>query len=256
MAQKSLGGHSAACCSVPPIEASSYKAKGNYEEIAGMKTYVTGPADATKAVLIIGDIFGFYDQTIQGADIIAYAGGQDQYQVFVPNLFHNGQPADLSWFPPNDKEKEKKLGDFFSHNPPQQVAKGLPDKIQVMHKKYPSIEKWAILGFCWGGKITTLSLQEGSKTPFSAAAVCHPAFVDPEDGKAITTPFALLASKDEKTEDVDKFVANLQGPKFTERYNDQIHGWMAARSDLSDDKVKKEYERGYCSVLEWFGKHL
>lgn len=43
------------------------------------------------------DIFGFYDQTTQGADIIAYAGEKDKYQVFIPNLYHNGQPADISW---------------------------------------------------------------------------------------------------------------------------------------------------------------
>ena len=31
---------------------------------------------------------------------------------------------------------------------------------------------------------------------------------------------------------------------------------MAARSDLSDHKVKAEYERGYKTVLEFFNKHL
>jgi hypothetical protein len=31
---------------------------------------------------------------------------------------------------------------------------------------------------------------------------------------------------------------------------------MGARADLKDDKVKKEYERGYTTVLEFFGKHL
>lgn len=32
--------------------------------------------------------------------------------------------------------------------------------------------------------------------------------------------------------------------------------WMAARSDLEDERVKSEYERGYKTLIEFFGKHL
>jgi dienelactone hydrolase len=80
--------------------------------------------------------------------------------------------------------------------------------------------------------------------------------VDPSDAEKIKIPLAMLASKDENPEDVKKFEANLKGSKHVEIFGDQIHGWMAARGNLDDANVKKEYERGYKTLLEFFAKHL
>ena len=80
--------------------------------------------------------------------------------------------------------------------------------------------------------------------------------VDPSDAEKIKIPLAMLASKDESPEDVKKFEANLKGPKHVEIFGDQIHGWMAARANLDDANVKKEYERGYKTLLDFFAKHL
>lgn len=80
--------------------------------------------------------------------------------------------------------------------------------------------------------------------------------VDAADAQGINVPMALLASGDEPEEDVKKFEDALKVPKHVEIFKDQIHGWMAARSNLSDDRVKAEYERGYKTLLHFFGKHL
>jgi dienelactone hydrolase len=80
--------------------------------------------------------------------------------------------------------------------------------------------------------------------------------VNPDDAANIKSPLCLLASKDEPAEDVKKFEANLKGEKHVETFGDQIHGWMAARSDLEDARVKSEYERGYKTLLEFFAKYL
>lgn len=80
--------------------------------------------------------------------------------------------------------------------------------------------------------------------------------VDPADAEGLTIPFALLASGDEDVEDVKKFEANLQVPHHVETFADQIHGWMAARSDLTSERVKAEYERGYKTLLQFFGKNF
>lgn len=80
--------------------------------------------------------------------------------------------------------------------------------------------------------------------------------VDPSEASSIKIPLCMLASKDEPAEDVKKFEANLTGEKHVEIFGDQIHGWMAARSDLEDSRVKAEYERGYTTLLEFFAKHL
>lgn len=55
---------------------------------------VTGPADATKAIVVIYDIFGYFDQTVQGADILAYGDDHHKYKVFMPDWFR-GKPCPI-----------------------------------------------------------------------------------------------------------------------------------------------------------------
>lgn len=91
--------------------------------------------------------------------------------------------------------------------------------------------------------------------PFSVGAEAHPAMVDLNDAKGIKVPLALLASKNEDVEAVKGFESALAGPKHVETFGDQIHGWMAARADLTDARVKEEYTRGYKTILEFWGKN-
>lgn len=73
-----------ACCTVPPVVSKGYQEKGKWITIDGMKTYKTGPDSAKSALLVVYDIFGFFPQTIQGADILAHSDKEHQYQVFMP----------------------------------------------------------------------------------------------------------------------------------------------------------------------------
>ncbi|KAI2780943.1 Alpha/Beta hydrolase protein [Daldinia loculata] len=247
-------GHSEACCNIPPVVSKGYTPKGTYEELGGFKTYVTGPKEATKGIITIFDIFGFYPQTLQGADILATSDHSQQYKVFIPDWF-NGEPAPLSWFPPDTEEKQKNLSAFFQKNSPPSVAAKVPDYVNAVSAKYPEIKSWAILGFCWGGKVVSLVTSKPD-TIFKAGVEAHPAMVDPADAENIKVPLALLASKDEPPEAVKKFEQNLKGPKYVETFGDQIHGWMAARSDLEDERVKAEYTRGYETVLKFLSKYV
>lgn len=79
--------------------------------------------------------------------------------------------------------------------------------------------------------------------------------VEPKDAEGIKVPLILLASKEEPDDKVKQFEATLKGAKHVETFKDQIHGWMAARADLADERVKEEYTRGYKTVLEFFGKN-
>lgn len=243
---------SKACCNVPAIVTKGYKEKGEWITVEGLKTYSTGPADAKRAILIIYDIFGFFPQTLQGADILATSDKEHPYQVFMPDFFE-GKPADLSWHPPQTKEHEQKLGEFFStQGAPPRTLERIPGIVQELNKK--GIEKWGIVGFCWGGKVVNLASMKD--TPFSVAAACHPAMVAADDAPGITIPYAMLPSKDEPKEDVESWEKGLKVPHIVEWFPDQVHGWMAARSDLEDSKVKSEYERGYKTVLDFFHKHM
>jgi dienelactone hydrolase len=246
-------GHSAACCNIPPVVSKGYKAKGTYEEIGGYRTYVTGPSDATKAIVVIYDIFGYFDQTLQGADILAHSDKQ-KYKVFIPDWFE-GKPCPIEWYPPDTEQKQKDLGNFFGKFPPPKIAGLVPDYVQAVRGTSPDIAKFGIIGYCWGGKVVALTTKADTN-PFAIAASIHPAMVDPNDAENVTIPTMLLASKDEPVEDVKKFEERLRVPKHVETFDDQIHGWMAARADLDDARVKEEYERGYKTVLEFFSKNF
>ena len=91
------------------------------------------------------------------------------------------------------------------------------------------------------------------ETPFTAAVSCHPAMVDPADGPNVKVPFCLLPSKDEDAGAVKGFADGLKVRNHVETFSDQIHGWMAARADLQDETVAKEYRRGYEVVLKFLG---
>lgn len=247
-------GHSEACCNIPPIVTEGYEAKGKYETIGGLKSYTTGPDDATKAVVMIYDIFGFKDQTIQGADIISTSDSHTKYKVFMPDWFV-GNPCSLTIFPPDTKEKQQALGAFLGSNNPGKTAAALPAYVQAIKEKYPSVKTLAITGFCWGGKVVSL-VTSGAENPFGAAVAVHPAMVDPKDAVGIKVPIAMLASKDENAEAVAAFEKALTVPHHVETFADQIHGWMAARADLSVQRNKDEYIRGYKTLVEFIGKHL
>ena len=214
----------------------------------------TGPESSNTALLIIYDIFGYYPQTLQGADILAHSDQEHQYQVFIPDWFGD-KPADLNWFPPTDDDKKQKLGNFFQTQgtAPDKVER-IPKLVKDAQSKYPSIKKWGLVGFCWGGKVAVVTA--GSTDIFSAVAQVHPAMVDPKDADNVKVPFCCLASQDEPADDIKAFKDNLKVEKHVETFPDQIHGWMAARGDLSNPKVKSEYERGYKTLLTFFHDHL
>lgn len=88
------------------------------------------------------DIFGYFPQTIQGADILAYGDKERSYQVFMPDLF-DGKPADITWYPPDTKEKGELLGNFFATTAaPPKTVENVHSLMGSLKKAYPSITSW------------------------------------------------------------------------------------------------------------------
>jgi len=192
---------------------------------------------------------------LQGADILSTSGKDEGYQVFIPDWFE-GKYADISWYPPDNKEKGEKLGNFFqTTGAPPTTAKKVPPFMKEVQSQYPSITSFGIVGFCWGGKIVSM-ITSSPDNIFKAGAECHPAMVDPSEAETIKIPLMMLASGDEPKDDIAKFESNLTGEKHVEIFEDQVHGWMAARADLKDERIKSEYERGYSALVTWFHKYV
>ncbi|BFZ56866.1 hypothetical protein PYCC9005_003915 [Savitreella phatthalungensis] len=240
-----------ACCSIPPVK-SDYQPKGDYEEYAGLKTYVTGDRNSKNVIVIIYDIFGFAPQTQQGADIL----GDQGFLVFMPDFF-KGSPLPQSLYPPKTDEDKQKVQDFFAGPaaPPSNLT-ALSEFAAASSKKYTQVRNHGILGFCWGGKIATLASDK--RDVFKGTAVVHPAMVDPNDAKNITNPYLLLASKDEPADDIKAFEQALpddvRAKSTVKTYGDMHHGWAAARADLNNDDNKKRFGEAWEEVANFFLK--
>lgn len=161
------------------------------------------------------------------------------------------QPADISWYPPDNKEKGQKLGDFFKNQaaPPKTVPR-VPKIVSELQSTHPEIKEWGVLGYCWGGKIVNLVSQ--ANTPFKSAVAAHPAMVDANDAPDITIPILLLPSSGEDKNDVGSYEKALKVKHEVEWYDDQVHGFLAARANLEDPKVVAAYEKGYQKIISWY----
>lgn len=217
-------------------------------------TDVTGPSNATQALLMIYDIFGYQDQVLQGADILAHSDKEHPYQIYMPDFF-DGDFISLSDYPPATREQKSKIGSWLGNTAnPEKAQKRIPGCLKAAEEANSNIKTWGALGFCWGGKM--VSLASGPGTPFKAGAQSSPAMVDPKDAEKISIPMCVLASKDESADEIKKYEQSLKGVKHVEIYETQLHGFMSARGDLKDEKVLKEYERGYKSILTFFHDNL
>lgn len=97
-------------------------------------------------------------------------------------------------------------------------------------------------------------VTSASSNPFAVAAAAHPALIDPIAAERISVPYVLLASGEDPADTVKEFESRLKVPHHVETFGDQVHGWMAARGDLSNPRVKEEYARGYKTLLDFFRK--
>ncbi|KAL4895506.1 Alpha/Beta hydrolase protein [Aspergillus ambiguus] len=243
-----------ACQTIPPLVPHGYSPKGSYETIAGLKTYVTGPKDASAGVVDIYDIFGMAIQTIQGADILAT---RLNALVLVPDFFHEAA-AKPEWLPVNTDEKKRLLTELMENQAsiPKNVEV-LREAVNVYRSVFPSVEKWAALGLCWGGKVAVLASGPGA--PFIASAQVHPGRMDKADAEKLTTPHMVLASKDEPGDVVQDYknIIDANGiGGHVETYSTMWHGWMGARADLDAKEASSEYLRGYTQVADFFEKYL
>lgn len=167
-------------------------------------TDVTGKPNVKRGIFLFYDVFGLYIQALKGADILAsdyspYPDNAGDFKVFMPDWWGDN-PQDLSIFPPKTPAQTEKIMAFFTSGPGN-VEKQTPKVeplIEAIRKEYPEITEWAVMGFCWGGKMT--ALFSGPGTMFKAAAQCHPSLVDVKDVSHIEIPMCILPSMDENVE--------------------------------------------------------
>ncbi|TFK57569.1 hypothetical protein OE88DRAFT_1620274 [Heliocybe sulcata] len=248
----------AACCSIPPVQ-SDYKPVGTYKPYAGFqKVYMTGPEKSDLALVAVYDIFGFYPQTQQGADLLAQ---QLNATLVMPDFFEPDAPWPNDRFPPQSDDEKASLQAFFgpggAAHPPKSVDRLLDVARQL---KADGAKKVGAFGFCWGGKVNILA---GSvvDTPLDAVAAVHPAMLSAEDVETLSVPLGLYPSKDESTEEYTKMLEIVSKKPFAAKndhkhYTTMFHGFAAARADLDNAENKKQFEDLYNTLLKYFQKSL
>ncbi|KAJ5771562.1 hypothetical protein N7520_002091 [Penicillium odoratum] len=242
-----------ACRTIPPVISQDYTPQGEYETLAGLKTYITGNASSTIGLVDIYDIFGLSNQTLQGADLLAQ---RLNALVLVPDFFE-GDALSHDTVPVDTEQKQKIIGDFLASKAdiPRSVSV-LVGAVEQYRTKFPLVTKWGAFGLCWGGKVTALA--SGAETPFAATGQVHPGAMHPADAKAISIPHIVLASKDEPADVVEEYanvIANGKGG-LVETYPSMWHGWMGARANLEQEDSREEYARGYNQLGDFFEKNL
>ncbi|WVR04030.1 hypothetical protein IAU60_001029 [Kwoniella sp. DSM 27419] len=232
-----MSSSSHACCNLPPVQA-EYTNKGSWTTMNGLKTYAVGPEDAKSAVLFVYDVFGYSPQILQGADLIASQG----HRVLMPDVL-KGEYATPDMFAPGGEEKKTK---FFSQFPGsvQSQSKPLDDLFAAL--KTQGFQKIAAFGFCWGYKAIVVS--EGIDK-LDAILGAHPTFPAPEDGDSINVPVCLFPTSGEDMSVINKIQekvdAKMPGKNVVKHYPDEVHGFMAARGDLSGGKSTDAYAEAY-----------
>ncbi|KAK8040947.1 dienelactone hydrolase [Apiospora phragmitis] len=130
-------------------------------------------------------------------------------------------------------------------------------------ERFASVRSWGVFGLCWGGKAAVLASgedNEGEGRRINVSGTAHPGALDAADAEALSVPYIVLASEDEPADVVAQYKEIIEGrPDKTgvvETYSTMGHGWMGVRAKLDVEDDRKEYERGYKQVADFFGKYL
>lgn len=91
---------------------------------------------------------------------------------------------------------------------------------------------------------------------YKATACCHPAFFgkDKELAEAVVSPVCVISTAEDPLEDIK---AILDTKPFAaqckyQRFDDQVHGFMAARGDYSNAEVAEAAGKGIGILADFF----
>ncbi|EFJ49549.1 hypothetical protein VOLCADRAFT_89871 [Volvox carteri f. nagariensis] len=221
---------SEACCSAGKPVQLDYEPKGKFDKVGDLPIYRSGSGNL--GLVIIPDIFGFgQKQVFQVCDRFAEAG----LNVCAIDPFH-GEPWTLSKFPPKPEHDFMgwlgRVGSWEALQPQVYAA--------VERLRSEGATKLSCIGFCWGVSIALRAGQDGAT--FSGAGGAHPALFgkDADLAEKVACPVILLPAKGDASYEVFQKALGSRpyGNKCVyQRFDDQVHGFVAARGDWSDPAV-------------------
>jgi len=241
------------CCTLPPFK-SDYEPLGQTIKLdGGLQMYTTGPKDARIALVGIYDIYGFHNNTFQGADVLAKETG---YRIVLPDFFR-GQGWDVNNVPP--REGRPALDAHIQKVGAIEIV--LADLVHVTeHLNRDGATSIGGYGFCWGAKKLTQAEDAGLHL-FNALAFVHPSFKQKGDAIHLSVPCALVPSQGEDQEIMNDFWSTVQSKPFANKcvrkdFLDVPHGFCAARANWADPLMAKRANQAYQILASFFKANL
>eukprot|EP00043_Microstomoeca_roanoka_P028199 m.17225 g.17225 ORF g.17225 m.17225 type:complete len:281 (-) comp8239_c1_seq1:249-1091(-) len=233
------------CCKAGLPVTIEHEDKGKEIQLGDMDAYVSGdPAKAKAGILLFYDIFGLkHNQVREVCDRFAQRG----YYVVMPDIFRK-QPWKLEEFPPKDRDA---LHAFFGR-----INEAAPGDVETVKQHFKEVglgdKKLGVIGFCWGGK---WAMTVCADPAFGAGLAAHPAMLDMDMAKKVQCPMVLCpAQGDVECEPfLHEFKKHPWGDKCkVQRFDNQIHGFCAARGDWSQREVASAVEQVLALGFELF----
>ncbi|KTW28173.1 hypothetical protein T552_02032 [Pneumocystis carinii B80] len=241
------------CCTLLPV-LSDYTPKGFMTKVSNLDAYVIGN-NKKRTLVCVYDIFGFWPQTKQCVDLLS--SGLDA-RIIMPDFFKK-KPYPIDRFPPDTPEKRKEFSDFISG--PADPEKNLEVLGSIIKEvKQDETESLGVLGFCWGGKLSVLGGGHFGDE-LKSVAMIHPAMVDPKDAANLKVPVCSLLSKDEPVDQCNEFEKIVKTKSFADAcifktFDTMHHGFMAARSDLTNSENVANFREGVKVLINFFKNTL
>lgn len=123
-----------------------------------LQAYVAGPADSTKALVVVQEIFGVNNHMRHVADAFAAQG----FRVIVPALFDRVRPGIELGYTAEDVQKGRELRGEIANDKPVH-------DIEAAAAALPQGAKVGIVGYCWGG---TVAWWGATRSKMFAASSC------------------------------------------------------------------------------------
>ncbi|KAJ1907333.1 hypothetical protein LPJ81_000815 [Coemansia sp. IMI 209127] len=240
----------AACCNTAPVQA-EYKSTGETTKKDDVEYYFAGEKGAKQGIVFCYDIFGFHPNSLQVADILGRSG----FRVIMPD-FLRGDPITAEKM--NDG---KWISEFKANRAEWKHNRDLfMDAVEILRAE--GVESIGAVGFCWGAKLAIRALAESGENGtgvIKSGVLIHPSMLEKEDFEEAAGPILLLPTKDEA--DFTEFFAIAKAKPFGEasyheRFDNQIHGFCAARGDFSKPEVIGDVNKAIQLTAGFFKKTL
>eukprot|EP00899_Mesostigma_viride_P008483 jgi/Mesvir1/17636/Mv08858-RA.1 len=234
---------SKACCDAgPPHQPDGREQKGRESTLPdGTAVYVVGD-EGTKGIVVIPDIFGFHLSNVREvADRIAAEG----MRVMLPDVFR-GNFIRLEDFPPKDGNAFMAWVGVQDGNVPPIMSEC------VKALKSQGCTSVSAVGFCWGG--SAVLTQAGTGLLASGVSV-HGAFLTADKVEVAKCPMLFMPAGDDPSTDDLKVILDKKpfGHQCAyRRFDDQTHGFCAARGDWTNPAIKHAADEAINEMIKFF----